>query len=430
MRGKIGLAALLLSVLFWAPGIQAADPHGVSRVEALASALLQPASVTVPVPEAPITVTNAAAANSRGWFGSDLAPSPEDLTDDVLAAYTLAVAISPPECHITTPLLAAIGQVESGNLAGHTLDDGHRVSPEILGPVLDGDRYRAVADTDGGAWDGNKTWDRALGPMQIIPSTWRVVGLDMDGDGLRDPQNIYDAAGAAMVYLCAGGRDLSTADGLREAVLSYNASPAYLSAVLEWAAVFAKADLSGSGAVPFVAALEMSPSSAPLPEPPVTRVAEPSGSTPTAASLSPRTTDAAPTTTTPRQPATSAPTPAGSTGTPTPNAPGTPGTPGPTPGSTPDPTPSATPDPTPDSGPSAPATNAPDPTPSGDPGPSEDPQLPECPVPDPDATDAAEQAEPAQDELVVSPETCEPPEGYEFDLETGELVLVPPTPAP
>ena len=173
----------------------------------------------------------------------------------MLAAYTLAVAVSPPACHITTPVLAAIGQVESGNLAGRTLDAGHRVVPEILGPVLDGHGYRAVADTDGGQWDHNTTWDRALGPMQIIPSSWRVVGVDMDGDGVRDPQNIYDSAGAAMVYLCAGGRDLSTATGLEQAILSYNDSRAYLHAVLAWKAVFDQADLSGTGAVPFVAAL-------------------------------------------------------------------------------------------------------------------------------------------------------------------------------
>jgi hypothetical protein len=318
--------------------------------------------------------------------------------------------------------------VESGNLAGHTLDSGHRVSPEILGPVLDGDRYRAVPDTDGGTWDGNESWDRALGPMQIIPSSWRVVGLDMDGDGLRDPQNIYDAAGAAMVYLCAGGRDLSTADGLREAVLSYNASSAYLTAVLEWVAVFAEADLDGTGAVPFVAALEMPASSAPLPEPPVARVAETAGMTATATPVGSRTSGTAPSTTTPRQPATDSPAPAGNTGPLAPNSPGTPGSPGPTPGSTPSPTAG----PTPDSGPSTP-THAPDPTPSENPGPSENPTappLPECPVPDPDATPPPEQTEPAQDELVVSPETCEPPEGYEFDLETGELVPVPPTPAP
>ena len=93
--------------------------------------------------------------------------------------------------------------------------------------------------------------------MQIIPASWRVVGLDMDGDGVRDPQNVYDSAGAAMAYLCADGRDLSTAAGLKQAILSYNQSDAYLQAVLAWKSVFDNADLEGIGAVPFVAALEV-----------------------------------------------------------------------------------------------------------------------------------------------------------------------------
>ena len=79
--------------------------------------------------------------------------------------------------------------------------------------------------------------------MQIIPASWRVVGIDMDGDGVRDPQNVYDSAGAAMVYLCADGRDLSTAAGLKQAILSYNQSDAYLRAVLAWKSVFDNADL-------------------------------------------------------------------------------------------------------------------------------------------------------------------------------------------
>ena len=188
-------------------------------MQPLQHALLQPASVTVS-PEAPVVVTPTTSVNNNhGWTGSRAVTTAPDLTAEVLAAYTLAVAVSPPACHITTPLLAAIGQVESGNLAGHTLDAAHQVVPAILGPVLDGNGYRAVPDTDGGQWDHNTQWDRALGPMQIIPSTWRVVGVDMDGDGVRDPQDVYDSAGAAMVYLCAG-RDLGTPTGLEQAILS------------------------------------------------------------------------------------------------------------------------------------------------------------------------------------------------------------------
>jgi hypothetical protein len=427
MRGKIGLAALLLSALFWAPGVHV--DTGASRVASLEATHLEPASVTVPAPQNPVIVRTEAAANSRGWSGSELTPSPEDLTDEVLAAYTLAVAISPTECHITTSVLAAIGQVESGNLAEHTLDAAHRVSPEILGPVLDGKTYRAIADTDGGTWDGNTVWDRALGPMQIVPSTWRVVGLDMDGDGVRDPQNIYDSAGAAMVYLCAEGRDLSTADGLRDAVLSYNTSADYLRAVLAWKSVFDHADLAGTGAVPFVAALGV-PISPPQEMEPSPAVRLSSAATPT--------TVARPVS--PHPPATPVPSPSASpSDSPTkPAAPASnpdvptgpaPSAPAPAPSATPDPTPSATPDPTPAPDPTPEPTQAPDPGPKDEPTPpAPDPTpLPECPVPDPEATEPGADAEPAADELVVSPETCTPPEGYEFDPETDELVPVPTT---
>ena len=58
--------------------------------------LLQPASVTVP-PEAPVVVDNAAADEQpRLDRRRTRAGTTEDLTDDVLAAYTLAVAVSPP----------------------------------------------------------------------------------------------------------------------------------------------------------------------------------------------------------------------------------------------------------------------------------------------------------------------------------------------
>ena len=142
-------------------------------------------------------------------------------------------------------LLAAIGQVESGNLANRSIDANHRAVPAVLGPVLNGHDVQAIADTDNGRWDGNKVWDRAIGPLQLIPASWRVVGLDMDGDGQRDPQNVYDAAGSAMTYLCSNGRDLATPKGLNEAVLAYNNSEKYLQLVLEWKTAFDAADITG-----------------------------------------------------------------------------------------------------------------------------------------------------------------------------------------
>ena len=134
-------------------------------------------------------------------------------------------------------LLAAIGQVESGSLVGRPVDRRHRTA--VLGPVLDGHGYATVADTDAGRWDGNATWDRAVGPMQFIPGTWRTFGVDGDGDGVANPQDVEDAAASTAAYLCYGGRDLSDPAALRAAILSYNHSPAYLGLVLTYQERFA-----------------------------------------------------------------------------------------------------------------------------------------------------------------------------------------------
>ena len=54
-----------------------------------------------------------------------------------------------------------------------------------------------------------------------------------DGDGIADPQDVEDAAAAAMALLCAaGGGDLAESGGLRRAILAYNQSSAYLQSVL------------------------------------------------------------------------------------------------------------------------------------------------------------------------------------------------------
>jgi membrane-bound lytic murein transglycosylase B len=129
-------------------------------------------------------------------------------------------------------LLASIGEVESASLRGRKLDAAHDAVPAVRGPALSGGNHARIGDSDGGRLDGDTVWDRAVGPMQFIPATWRIWGADGNGDGVKDPQNIEDAARAAAQYLCAGGRDLSRADDLRAAVLSYNHSQRYLTTVL------------------------------------------------------------------------------------------------------------------------------------------------------------------------------------------------------
>ncbi|WP_329036346.1 lytic transglycosylase domain-containing protein [Streptomyces sp. NBC_00178] len=155
----------------------------------------------------------------------------------ILAAYKKAeqgLAGTDAACRLPWQLLAAIGKVESGQARGGKVDaNGTTLSP-ILGPALNGQGFALIKDTDGGAYDGDSTHDRAVGPMQFIPSTWETWGQDGNGDGRKDPNNIYDAALAAGRYLCAGTRDLSLAQDLDRAVLSYNHSQEYLRTVRSW----------------------------------------------------------------------------------------------------------------------------------------------------------------------------------------------------
>jgi hypothetical protein len=161
---------------------------------------------------------------------------------NVLAAYQSAaaqLAQSQPGCHLPVELLAAIGKVESGHARGGQVDANGTAVPRILGPVLNGSNgFAAIPDTDHGALDGDPVWDRAVGPMQFIPSTWRRWASDGNHDGIADPENVYDASLAAARYLCADGRDLSTDAGLQSAILSYNYSDAYLRLVSAWLAAY------------------------------------------------------------------------------------------------------------------------------------------------------------------------------------------------
>jgi murein DD-endopeptidase MepM/ murein hydrolase activator NlpD len=68
----------------------------------------------------------------------------------------------------------------------------------------------------------------ALGWMQFLPSTWRVYGVDANGDGVQDPYNPVDAIFAAARYLRAAGADTD----IRKAVFAYNHANWYVDSVL------------------------------------------------------------------------------------------------------------------------------------------------------------------------------------------------------
>lgn len=161
-------------------------------------------------------------------------------------AYANAQLAEPRDCDVGWTTLAGIGWVESrhGTIGGRTLAaDGHASTP-ILGPALDGRRFAAIPATpETTAWHGDPSWDHAVGPLQFIPSTWETWGADGDGDGTADPNDLDDAAYAAVRYLCADGHDLTTAAGWADAIFSYNHAQSYVDSV--YAAAKAYADRTG-----------------------------------------------------------------------------------------------------------------------------------------------------------------------------------------
>ncbi|MER7802905.1 lytic murein transglycosylase [Streptomyces parvulus] len=155
----------------------------------------------------------------------------------VLDAYKKAEAAvrqAKPGCNLPWQLLAAIGKVESGQARGGRVDASGTTIGKIIGPQLDGNGFALIKDTDDGVYDGNSSYDNAVGPMQFIPSTWAWAGRDGNGDGKDDPNNVYDAALAAGHYLCRFTWDLSDRADLESAILSYNNSQDYLNTVLSW----------------------------------------------------------------------------------------------------------------------------------------------------------------------------------------------------
>ncbi|WP_305038896.1 lytic transglycosylase domain-containing protein [Frankia sp. ArI3] len=227
----------------------------------------------------------------------------------MLTAYRAAAvrtAAEHPACHLPWQLLAGIGRIESGHAAGHTLTADGTLTRPILGPPLDGHDGRALLrDTDHGTLDHDTRYDRAVGPMQFIPTTWASAGRDNSGDGRADPDNVDDATLAAAGYLCRHGRDLADPAQLRAAIFSYNPSTSYVRAVLAWTAGYTTG-YAATDATPRTAATPgapvpplpaypppptsppLSPSPAPTPTPTPTPTPAPLRSAPTGSASAPR----------------------------------------------------------------------------------------------------------------------------------------------
>ena len=178
-----------------------------------------------------------------------------DIPPIVYQAYVQAAAQASsfdPDCAVRPAILAGIGWKETthGTFGGGVADADGDVAPPIIGVALNGTGGNmAIGDTDNGIWDGDTVWDRAVGPMQFIPSSWRIYGQDGNGDGIEDPHNVFDASLAAVAHLCAASPvDMNASEAaLRTALFAYNRSSAYVNSVMERIAYYDLALLAGGG---------------------------------------------------------------------------------------------------------------------------------------------------------------------------------------
>ncbi|TSD68278.1 lytic transglycosylase domain-containing protein [Aeromicrobium piscarium] len=211
------------------------------------------------IPEVPDTPFESPASVEKAPAGIDPKAGAEGTLDSLASdgipqvaanAYRRAAGLlkqADASCNLPWHLVAAIGRVESdhGRVNGNNLDSDGNAQPGIYGIPLNGKNGTAlIRDTDDGKLDKDTEFDRAIGPMQFIPTTWDAVGIDADQDGTKNPQNIHDAATASAIYLCAGDGDLSARDDLKAAVKRYNNSDEYVDLVLKISDAYSKGNFS------------------------------------------------------------------------------------------------------------------------------------------------------------------------------------------
>jgi hypothetical protein len=189
-----------------------------------------------------VTLIGFAAAAISGAAPAVAGATAAGIPPVVFSAYLAAQAGSgtiAEDCVVDWPVVAGIWKQESDHatIGGTIIAADGRVTPPIYGPLLDGTTpgTRIIPDTDNGVLDGDPVWDRAVGPAQFLPSSWRSYGRDGNGDGIADPQNGYDAALSSVAYLCLRTPgDYHNPDHLMRALYAYNPSTRYVESVTEW----------------------------------------------------------------------------------------------------------------------------------------------------------------------------------------------------
>lgn len=213
----------------------------------------------------PVTRAEVEVASALVSTSSTAPSAATSIPKTVLAAYhqaetTLATRL--PGCHLPWWVLAGVGRIESGHASQGRVESNGVTRGPIIGDAVPAraatsqtaapaqtaqtaqtavsaqpsqTSMTSMADTDGGALDHNASADQPVGPMQFLPATWNVIGSDGNGDGVADPDNVYDASAAAGAYLCGVGGDLSVPANLATALVAFteiHADPAPALALL------------------------------------------------------------------------------------------------------------------------------------------------------------------------------------------------------
>ncbi len=175
--------------------------------------------------------------------GAQAATSSSEVPAALLTAYRRAeatMAQEQPACRVPWWVLAGVGKVETNHANGGRVDASANALPAIRGPRLDGTIVgtRIVGDTDGGRLDSDALYDRAMGPMQMLPSTWELLARDGNGDNAADPDNVDDATLTAAAFLCSSGQDFATPEGLATGTLYANDRTDWVGNVLAWGSFY------------------------------------------------------------------------------------------------------------------------------------------------------------------------------------------------
>jgi membrane-bound lytic murein transglycosylase B len=244
MLGVLGVLVVVAALIVAA--IVALQPRAdVPEGPAESAPLLPPHASPAPLPEVLEPAGSGLGARvDADWLVE--ASAATGIPQRALIAYVGAASIKAeqlPGCGLAWNTVAGIGLVESdhGRHGGSRVEADGSVVPPIFGISLDGAATAHIPDSDDGAIDGDAEYDRAVGPMQLIPGTWRNWHVDGNGDGVEDPHNIDDAAVAATNYLCRASGDMVSGDGWRAGIGAYNRSNAYAVSVADAANRYAAA---------------------------------------------------------------------------------------------------------------------------------------------------------------------------------------------